>query len=115
MQALARANLKRLEGKDPVAAALASLVSSMPPSETSLPQGWKWQMPRSRPAEEWQGKGRGRMRLLERCSELCGPRRRSSYLTVNWTGRRRPNHLSGNLTGCRKNLCLRRRRGSMSA
>ena len=32
---LTRANLRRLEGKDPVAAALASVVSSMPPSETT--------------------------------------------------------------------------------
>ena len=36
---LTRANLGRLEGKDPVAAALASIVSSMPPSETSPPPG----------------------------------------------------------------------------
>ena len=32
---LTRANFRRLEGKDPVAGALASVVSSMPPSETS--------------------------------------------------------------------------------
>ena len=36
-----RANLRRLEGKDPVAAALASVVSSMPPSETSPTPGIK--------------------------------------------------------------------------
>ena len=36
---LTRANLRRLEGKDPVAAALASVVSSMPPSETSPTPG----------------------------------------------------------------------------
>ena len=36
---LKRANLRRLEGKDPVAAALASVVSSMPPSETSPTPG----------------------------------------------------------------------------
>ena len=36
---LTRANLRRLEGKDPVAAALASVVSSMPPSETSPSPG----------------------------------------------------------------------------
>ena len=36
---LARANLRRLEGKDPVAAALASVLSSMPPSETSPTPG----------------------------------------------------------------------------
>ena len=38
---LTRANLRRLEGKDPVAAALASIVSSMPPSETSPTPGIK--------------------------------------------------------------------------
>ena len=36
---LTRANLRRLEGKDPVAAPLASVVSSMPPSETSHTPG----------------------------------------------------------------------------
>ena len=36
---LARRNLRRLQGKDPVAAALASVVSSMPPSETSPTPG----------------------------------------------------------------------------
>ena len=36
---LTRANLRRLEGKDPVVAALASVVSSMPPSETSPTPG----------------------------------------------------------------------------
>ena len=36
---LTRANLRRLEVKDPVAAALASVVSSMPPSETSPTPG----------------------------------------------------------------------------
>ena len=36
---LTRANLRRLEGKDPVAAALDSVVSSMPPSETSPTPG----------------------------------------------------------------------------
>ena len=35
MPGLTRANLRRLEGKDPVAAALASIVASMPPSETT--------------------------------------------------------------------------------
>ena len=34
-----RANLRRLEGKDRVAAALASIVSLMPPSETSPTPG----------------------------------------------------------------------------
>ena len=38
---LMRANLRRLEGKDPVAAALASVVSSMPPSEISPTPGIK--------------------------------------------------------------------------
>ena len=37
--ALTRANLRRLKGKDPVAAALASVVSSMPPSETTPTPG----------------------------------------------------------------------------
>ena len=37
--ALTRASLRRLEGKDPVAAALASVMSSMPLSETSPTQG----------------------------------------------------------------------------
>ena len=32
---LTQANLKRLEDKEPVAAALASVVSSVPPSETA--------------------------------------------------------------------------------
>ena len=36
---LTRANLRRLEGKDPLAAALASVVSSMPPSKTSPTPG----------------------------------------------------------------------------
>ena len=36
---LTRANLGRLEGKDAVASALASVVSSMPPSETSPTPG----------------------------------------------------------------------------
>ena len=36
---LTRANLRRLEGKDPVAAALASIVSSMPRSETTPTPG----------------------------------------------------------------------------
>ena len=36
---LRRANLRRLEGKDPVAADLASVVSSMPASETSPSPG----------------------------------------------------------------------------
>ena len=36
-----RANLRRLEGKDPAAAALASVVYSMPPSETSPTPGIK--------------------------------------------------------------------------
>ena len=36
---LTRANLRHLEGEDPVAAALASVVSSMPPSETSPTPG----------------------------------------------------------------------------
>ena len=48
---LTRANLRRLKGKDPVAAALASIVSSLPPSETTYS---KWPMPRSRPGEEEQ-------------------------------------------------------------
>ena len=34
-----RANLRRLHGKDLVAAALVSVVSSMPPSETSSTPG----------------------------------------------------------------------------
>ena len=38
---LTRANLRRLEGKDPAAAALASIVSSMPPSETTPTAGIK--------------------------------------------------------------------------
>ena len=38
---LTRANLRRLEGKDPVAAALASVVSSMPLSETTPTPGIK--------------------------------------------------------------------------
>ena len=36
---LTRANLRRLEGKDPVAAAIASIVSSLPPSETMPSRG----------------------------------------------------------------------------
>ena len=36
---LTRTNLRRLKGKDPAAAALASVVSSMPPSETSPTPG----------------------------------------------------------------------------
>ena len=36
---LTRASLKRLEGNDPVAAALASVVPSLPPSETSCTPG----------------------------------------------------------------------------
>ena len=39
MPGLTRANLRRLEGKVPAAAALASVVSSMPPSETTPTQG----------------------------------------------------------------------------
>ena len=35
MPRLTRANLRSLEGKDAVAAALASIVSSLPPSETT--------------------------------------------------------------------------------
>ena len=38
---LTRANFRRLKGKDPVAAALASIVSSMPPSETTPTPGIK--------------------------------------------------------------------------
>ena len=36
---LTRANLRRLEGKDPVAAARASIVSPKPPSETTPTPG----------------------------------------------------------------------------
>ena len=36
---LTRANFRRLEGKDPVAAALASIVSSLPPSGTTPTPG----------------------------------------------------------------------------
>ena len=35
MPSFTQANLQRLEGKDPVATALASVVSSLPPSEAS--------------------------------------------------------------------------------
>ena len=38
-QGLTRAKLRRREGKDPVVAALASVVSSMPPSETTATPG----------------------------------------------------------------------------
>ena len=55
------------------------------------------------------------MRLWERCSELRGARRRSRYLTAKRTGRRRPNHPSGNPTGYLENLRLRRNRRSMNA
>ena len=34
-------NLRPLEGKDPVAAALASIVSSLPPSETTPTPGFQ--------------------------------------------------------------------------
>ena len=40
--ALTRANLRRLEGKHPVAAALVSIVSSMPRSETSPTDAFPW-------------------------------------------------------------------------
>ena len=112
---LTRANLRRLEGKDPVAAALASIVSSMPPSETTPIPGLEVAKARSRPGEEQQGKERGRMHLWEQCRSLLWGRRRSRYLTAKWTGRRRPDHQRGNLTGCLKNLRLWNKQRNMNA
>ena len=98
---LTRANLRRLEGKDPVAAALASVLSSMPPSET-VPTP-EIEVPNAK-VNAWRRaarKGKERMRLWERCAELLG--------TAKRTGRRPPNHQSWNRTGCLENL---RRRGN---
>ena len=112
---LTRAILRCLEGKDPVAAALASIVSWMPPSETSPSRGIEVANAKVKAWRKAEGKERGRMRLWERCSELLRARRRSRYLTAKWTGRHRPNHQSGNPTGCLKNLRLRRNRRNMNA
>ena len=99
-----RANLRRLEGKDPVVAALASVVSSMPLFKTSpTPQiaAANAMVNALRGAAR---KGEGKEASWEQCSELRGMRRRSRYLRAKWTRPRRPKHLSGNPTGCLENL-----------
>ena len=62
-----QAKMKRLEDKDPVASALATVVTSLPPSKTPPIPGFeeipKWTMLRSKPGEERQGKENGNMQL----------------------------------------------------
>ena len=54
------ANLRRLKGKDPVAAALASIVSSMPPSETSPTPGMQMAYAQVKTWRRAARKGKGR-------------------------------------------------------
>ena len=115
MPALTQANLRRLEVKDPVAAALASIVSSLPPSDTTpIPEvevanakvkAWS--------REAMKGKGK---------DAALGPTFRATWEGETFeipygemAGRRRPNCQSGSLTGCLKNVHLRRNRRNMNA
>ena len=61
---LTRANLRRLEGKDPVAPALASVVSSMPPSETSPTPGIEVPNAKVKAWRRAARKGKGKEALL---------------------------------------------------
>ena len=55
-----RANFRRLEGKDPVAAALPSVLSLMPPSETSPTPGIKVANAKVKASRRAARKGKGR-------------------------------------------------------
>ena len=106
MRGLTRANLRRLEGKDPVAAALASVVSSLPPSETTRILGVEVANAKVKAWRRAAMKRKGKDAALGTMFELLGATRRSSYFTAKWAGRRRPNRQSGNSVGCLKNLRL---------
>ena len=99
---LMRANLRRLEGKDPVAAALASIVSSMPPSSTTPTPGMEVANAKVNAWRRAARKGRGDDAPLR---TMFGVTRGKE---AKWTGRCRPNHQTENLTGSLNNLCLRR-------
>ena len=61
---LTQANLQRLQGKDPVAAALASVVSSIPTSETSPTPGIEVANAKVKAWRKAASKGKGREALL---------------------------------------------------
>ena len=109
------ANLRHLEGKDPVAAALASIVSSMPRSETTPTPGVEVANAKIKAWRRATMKGKWKDAAWERCSELLGARRGPRYLRAKCTGRRPPNRQSGNPPGCLKNLRIPRNRRNMNA
>ena len=67
MPGLTRVNLRRLEGKDPVAAALASIVSSLPPSETTPIPGAEVADTKVKAWRRAAMKEKGKMQLWDRC------------------------------------------------
>ena len=69
---LTRTNLRRLEGKDPVAAALAIIVSSLPPSETTPTPGVEVANAKVRAWRRAARNGEGKDAALGTTSELLG-------------------------------------------
>ena len=106
---LTRANLRRLEGKDPMAAALASVVSSMPPSETTPTPAIEVANAKVKAWRRAARKGNGKDAPL---GTMFGATWGEQTFKIP---RRRPHHESGNPTGCLENLRLRRNPGSMNA
>ena len=113
---LTLANLRRLEGKNPVAAGLASVVSSMPPSETSPTPGIEVANAK---VKSWRSAARKEKVKEAPLGTMFGATWAEETFDIphgemDWSSSS-PNHLSRNPTGCLENLRLRKNRRSMSA
>ena len=98
-----------------MAAALASFVSWMPPSETMPIPGIEVANAKVKAWRRGTRKGKWKDAPLGTMFGAMSGGKRPRYLMVKPTCRRWPNHLYGNPTGCLENLRLRRNRRSMNA
>ena len=118
MPGLTRAHLRRLEGKDPVAAALASIVSSLPPSETTPTPGVEVGKPK---VKAWRRAARKGKRKNAAFGTMFGAASGEEMLEIphvkmDWSALTQlRNYESGNPTGCLKKLRLWGNRRNMNA